>query len=139
MPRFLAHVMPDGMLRPVDKERTHRYVGRDVWLELHETAAVGIRSDSARGYQWAVVYAEIAHQTGNDPDSIHYGLKREAVRVGILPAEFIVVGSTLLDAEPTTKQESDLFWRYIGWIREGAENGSLFGQGCRFHIPEPNE
>jgi len=137
--RFLAHVLPDGSIRPVDKGRTHRYVGRDIWVSIHQQPTDGLRSDSARGYQWGVVYRTVAEETGNDPDSIHYGLKREAVRVGVLPPEYIVVGSTLLEAEPTTKQESDIFWAYIGWIREGAENGSLFGQGCRFHIPEPNE
>ena len=137
MPRFLAHVIPGGLIRPVDPERLHRYVGRDVWFSIHEGPTEGLRSDSARNYQWGVVYREVAEQTGNDPDSIHYGLKREAVRVGVLPAEYIVAGSMLLDAEPTTVQESEVFWRYIGWIREGAETGSLFG--VQFHIPEPNE
>lgn len=125
------------VLVPLSDERLARMHGKEVWVSIHEHPTVGLRSDSARNYQWGVVYAEIAAQTGNDPDSLHYGLKREAVRVGVLPAEYILAGSTLLDAEPTTKQESEVFWNYIGWIREGAETGSLFG--VQFHIPEPNE
>jgi hypothetical protein len=135
--RFLAHVSEDGMITPQVRERVTRWRGRDVWISVHDQPTIGIRSDSARGYQWGVVYRAIADETGNDPDSLHYGLKREAVRVGVLPPEYIVAGSTLLETEPTTKQDSDTFWRYIGWIREGAETGSLFG--VQFHIPEPNE
>ena len=137
MPRFLAHVLQDGTIRPVDRERLRQYVGRDIWFSIHKNPTPGLRSDSARGYQWGVVYRTIAEETGNDPDSLHYGLKREAVRVGILPPEYILAGGTLLEAEPTTKQEDEIFWNYIGWIREGAETGSLFGM--KFHIPEPNE
>jgi hypothetical protein len=142
--RFSCRVLKAGDIRadklvlcPLDDARLLRASGKEVWAEMHQHPSVGMRSDSARNYQWGVVYAEIAAQTGNDPDSLHYGLKREAVRVGVLPAEYIVAGSTLLDAEPTTKQESEVFWNYIGWIREGAETGSLFG--VQFHIPEPNE
>lgn len=137
--RFLAHVDEQGRICPAFPERMRRYVGKDIWVNAHEGPSPGLRSDAALRYQWGVVYAEIAAQTGNDPLSLHYGLKREAVRVGVLPPEYILVGSSLLEAEPTTKQESEIFWRYIGWIREGAETGSLFGEACKFHIPEPNE
>jgi hypothetical protein len=136
--RFLAHVSEDGrQIVPVHPERVSRWRGKDVWMEAHAQPTVGVRSDSARSYQWGVVYRAIAEETGNDPDSIHYGLKREAVRVGVLPPEYIVAGTSLLEAEPTTVQDADTFQRYIGWIREGAETGSLFG--VQFHIPEPNE
>jgi hypothetical protein len=137
MARFLARVDRYKQIIPAEPNRVLRYVGKEIWVSIHDQPTVGLRSDSARGYQWGVVYRSIAEETGNDPDSIHYGLKREAVRVGILPPEYILAGTTLLEAKPTTKQEDEVFWSYIGWIREGAETGSLFGM--KFHIPEPNE
>jgi hypothetical protein len=142
--RFPCRVLRAGevtpgklVLCPLNDERLIRASGKEVWAEMHQHPSPGLRSDSARNYQWGVVYAEIANETGNDPKSLHYGLKREAVRVGVLPPEYILAGTTLLEAEPTTKQESEVFWHYIHWIREGAETGSLFG--VKFHIPEPNE
>lgn len=127
---------------PLHPERTRRLRGRDVWASVHEHAALMTRSDAARNYQWGVVYAEIAKRTGNDPDSIHYGLKRKAVEVGVLDPELILMGSNVLDAEPTTVTDHITFWNYINWIRHEAEHGTLTGTREHpdvFHIPEPNE
>jgi hypothetical protein len=84
-----------------------------------------------------VVYATLANETGNDPETIHIGLKREAVRVGILEPQFILMGSTLLEQEPTTVVEDEQFWKYVNWVRELAEHGKL--TGSPLHIPEPGE
>lgn len=136
--RFLAHVSDDGrQITPQHAEQVYRWRGRDVWMEAHKNPSPVIRGTGSNAYLWAVVYRAVCEETGNDPDSLHYGLKREAVRVGILPPEFTVAGTALLEAEPTTKQEDKVFWRYVNWIREGAETGSMFG--VVFHIPEPNE
>ena len=141
-PRFPCHVDDEDRLVPVHPERTRRLRGRDVWVSVHEHAALMKRSDSARNYQWGVVYAEIALRTGNDPESIHYGLKRKAVQVGVLEPELILMGSNVLEAEPTTVTDHITFWTYINWIRHEAEHGTLTGTAENpdvFHIPEPNE
>jgi hypothetical protein len=114
--RFLAHVMPDGMLRPVDKGRTHRYVGRDVWLSIHEQPTVGLRTLDSNRWYWGVVLRAICEETGNDPESVHWGLKREAVRVGVLEPEYITIGDQLIEAEPTTVTDSETFSRYVAWV-----------------------
>lgn len=137
MSRFLASVLENGMIIPKEPKRVSRYAGKDVWMELHEHPTQGLRSDPANRYLWGVVYRRIAEETGNDPESVHYGLKRLAVEQGVLPPEYILAGSKLLEAEPTTKQESVVFWAYVGWIREGCETGSLLGM--QFHVPDPNE
>ena len=118
--RFLAHVMPDGMLRPVDKGRTHRYVGRDVWLSIHEQPTVGLRTLDSNRWYWGVVLRAICEETGNDPESVHYGLKREAVRVGVLAPEYITIGDQLIEAEPTTVTDSETFSRYVAWVVDWA-------------------
>jgi hypothetical protein len=118
-------------------ERTRRYRGRDVWVSLHEHAAPHIRGGGANRYLWGVVYAELAAATGNDPMTIHYGLKRRAVKEGILDPQYILMGSTLLESEPTTVVEDETFWRYTNWVRELAEHGQL--TGTPLHIPEPGE
>jgi hypothetical protein len=84
-----------------------------------------------------VVYGTLAAETGNDPETIHIGLKREAVRVGVLEPQYILMGSTLLEGEPTTVVEDELFWKYTNWVRELAEHGDLTGSPC--HISEPGE
>ena len=120
MARFLAHVTPDGTIRPVDPERVHRYVGRDVWFSIHEQPTIGLRSSDSNRYLWGVVYRAICEETGNDPESVHYGLKREALRVGVLDPEYIAVGDQLIEGEPTTVVDSDTFSRYVAWVVDWA-------------------
>lgn len=116
MSRFLAHVLPDGTIRPVDRERLHRYVGRDVWVEVHKEPTPGIRSNGQNRYYWGVVIRAICEETGNDPESVHWGMKREAVRVGVLTPEYITLGDQLIEAEPTTVTDSETFSRYVSWV-----------------------
>jgi len=116
MPRFLAHVLPDGTIRPVDRERLKRYVGRDVFFSIHENPAPGVRSLDSNRYYWGVCIRAICEATGNDPESCHYGLKREALRVGVLPPEYICVGDQLLEADPTTVTDSETFSKYVMWV-----------------------
>ena len=116
MARFLAHVLENGTIRPVDPERLHRYVGRDIWVEVHKEPTPGIRSNDQNRYYWGVVIRAICEATGNDPASAHYGLKAEAVRVGVLEPEYITVGDQLLPAEPTTVVDSEAFSRYVEWV-----------------------
>lgn len=120
MARFLAHVLPDGTIRPVDRERLHRYVGRDVWVEVHKEPTPGIRSNDQNRYYWGVVLRAICEETGNDPESCHYGLKREAVRVGVLEPEYLSIGDQLVEAEPTTVTDSETFSRYVAWVVDWA-------------------
>jgi hypothetical protein len=67
-----------------------------------------------------VAYRAICDATGNDPESVHWGLKREAVRVGILPPEYITIGDQLIEAEPTTVTDSETFSRYVAWVVDWA-------------------
>ena len=120
MGRFLAHVMPDGSLRPVVKERTHRYVGRDVWIELHKDAAPDIRSSEANRFYWGVVIRAICEETGSDPETAHYGLKREAVRLGVLDPQYVLLGGEMLETEPTTVTDVEAFSRYVSWVVDWA-------------------
>jgi hypothetical protein len=120
MPRFLAHVLPDGSIRPVDPERTHRYVGRDIWVSIHEQPSVGLRSLDANRWYWGIALRAICEETGNDPESVHWGLKREAVRLGILAPEYICLGDQLIEAEPTTVTDSETFSRYVAWVVDWA-------------------
>ena len=105
---------------PLHPERTKRFRGRDAWAEIHEQATVGLRSSDANRYLWGVCYAYIAADTGNDPESIHYGLKREAIRVGILEPEYVSMGDHLIEAEPTTRTDSDTFSKYVNWVKDYA-------------------
>lgn len=120
MSRFLAHVLPDGTLRPVDRERLHQYVGRDVWVSLHKDPSPGTRSSDSNRHYWGVVVRGICEETGNDPESVHYGLKREAVRLGILEPEYLLIGDQLVPAEPTTVTDSETFSRYVSWVIDWA-------------------
>jgi hypothetical protein len=135
--RFPARVAADGSLVPLHPERTKRRAGREVWVSIHDQPAVVQRSSQANAYLWSTVYGTLATETGNDPETIHYGLKREAVRLGILEPEYICLGDKLIEAEPTTKTDAETFGRYIEWIRHEAEHGKLTGQPL--HIPEPGE
>lgn len=105
-------------------------------MSVHERPATQ-RGQGANRYLWGVVYATLAAETGNDPETIHIGLKREAVRVGVLEPQYILMGSTLLEGEPTTVTEDETFWRYTNWVRELAEHGHL--TGAPLHIAEPGE
>lgn len=116
MSRFLAHVLQDGTIRPVDRERLRQYVGRDIWFSIHKNPTPGLRSSDQNRFYWGVVIRAICEATGNDPASAHYGLKAEAVRVGILEPEFITVGDQLLPADPTTVVNSETFSRYVEWV-----------------------
>ena len=118
--RFLAHVLENGHIRPVDTERTHRYVGHDIWVSIHQQPSVGLRSADSNRYLWGVVYRAICEETGNDPESVHWGLKREAVRVGVLAPEYITIGDQLVEAEPTTITDSETFSRYVAWVTDWA-------------------
>ena len=120
MARYLAHVTLDGTLRPVDPERLKRLAGHDVWFSVHEQPSVGLRSADSNRYLWGVVYRAICEETGNDPESVHYGLKREAVRLGVLAPEYISIGDQLIEAEPTTVTDSETFSRYVAWVVDWA-------------------
>lgn len=135
-PRFQAVIDSEGRLVPQSPERTKRMAGKTVWVSVHDKPAFQ-RSNGANAYLWGVVYATLAGETGNDPDTIHYGLKRWAVDKGVLDPQYVLMGSSLLEAEPTTVVEEEAFWRYVQWIRELAEHGQLTGQPC--HIPEAGE
>lgn len=122
---------------PNQPERFKRKAGREVWVSLHNQPAPFIRSDQQNKYLWGVVYAYISAETGNDPETIHYALKREAVRTGILDPEYVLLWDRLVEAEPTTKVDSEQFSRYVTWVRHEAEHGNLTGQPL--HIPEAGE
>lgn len=118
--RFLAHVDEAGRICPAFPERMHRYVGKDVWITAHEGPSPGLRSSDSNRYLWGVVYRAICEETGNDPESVHWGLKREAVRVGVLEPEYITIGDQLIEAEPTTVTDSETFSRYVQWVCDWA-------------------
>ena len=118
--RFLAHVTLQGLIRPVDPERVKRHMGRDVWVSIHQEASPGVRSSDANRYYWGVVVRAICEETGSDPESCHYGLKREAVRLGILDPCYILLGDELLEVEPTTVTDVEAFSRYVNWVVDWA-------------------
>ena len=133
MTRFLARVNEEGWLVPHEPERLVRRAGKDVWISVHDQPTMGIRSDQSNRYLWGVCYATIAAETGNDPESIHYGLKREALRLGVLEPQYVLLGDKLIEDEPTTRTDPDTFARYVTWLRHFAEHD------LGVHIPEPNE
>ena len=119
--RFLAHVSDDGQqIVPAHPEQVYRWRGKDAWFEAHGAPAVGLRSPDSNRYLWGVVYRAICEETGNDPESVHWGLKREAVRVGVLEPEYITIGDQLIEAEPTTVTDSETFSRYVAWVVDWA-------------------
>jgi hypothetical protein len=132
--RFLCRVDAEGRLVPVSApDRLKRLHGKERWVSLHTNPSIGLRSTNACRYQWGVCYRIISEETGNDPESIHYGLIREAVRQGILEPEYIVVNGNLIEDRPTTVVDSDVHGRYLTWLRHYA----LHDLGIT--IPEPNE
>lgn len=114
--RVLASIDAEGRIIPRNRERFLRRAGKDVWIEVHERPGVGLRSADSNRYLWGVVYRAICEETGNDPESVHWGLKREAVRVGVLTPEYITLGDQLVEAEPTTVTDSETFSRYVSWV-----------------------
>ena len=118
-PRFPATVDSEGRLVPVHPERTRRYSGKgQVWVSLHERPW-SLRSDKSNRFLWSAIYGPIAEATGSDPDTCHEGLKREAVRLGILDPQYVLIGTKLFEGDPTTKQEQEDFSSYVRWIIEG--------------------
>jgi len=105
---------------PSHPERVMRWRGKDVFVSIHEKPSIGLRSDQQNKYLWSVCYGTIAAETGNDPSSIHYGLKREAVRQGVLEPEFVLLGDKLIEADPTTRTDTETFSRYVDWLRHYA-------------------
>ena len=132
--RFPVTIDEQGRLCPKHPERFLRHRGRERWVSLHEQPAICQRSDAANRYLWKVVYGSIALETGNSVDDIHYGLKREALRRGILEPEYITLGDLLIEAKPTTRTDVDTFSRYVDWIRGEAAGGRL--TGSTLEIPE---
>lgn len=114
--RVLASIDAEGRIIPRNRERYLRRAGKDVWIEVHEQPSPGLRSLNSNRYYWGVVLRAICEETGNDPESCHYGLKAEALRVGVLPPEYICVGDQLLPADPTTVVDSETFSRYVSWV-----------------------
>jgi len=136
--RFLCRVSEDLHLIPVyGSERLARWRGREAWVSLHKDPAPVTRTSQANRYLWSVVYATIAFETGNDPQTIHEALKREAERVGVLERQYVLMGDKLFEDEPTTVVEQEQFSRYVDWLKEGCATGSLIGSVVI--IPEPNE
>jgi hypothetical protein len=118
--RTPCRVSDEGHLIPLHPERFRRLRGKEMWVSLHQQPALGLRSNPANARLWAVLYAAIARETGNDPDSIHEGLKREAVRVGVLEPQYIVIGDRLLEDDPTTRTDPDTFSRFMDWVEHFA-------------------
>ena len=118
--RFLAHVDEACRIIPASPERVSRYVGKDIWISIHQQPSIGLRSADSNRYLWGVVYRAICDETGNDPESVHWGLKREAVRVGVLEPEYICIGDQLVEGEPTTVVDSETFSRYVAWVVDWA-------------------
>lgn len=118
--RFLAHVDEQGRICPAFPERMRRYVGKDVWITAHDNPSPGMRSSDQNRFYWGAVVAAICQETGNDPESVHFGLKREAVRLGVLDPEYITIGDQLIEAEPTTRTDSETFSRYVQWVLDWA-------------------
>jgi hypothetical protein len=124
-PRFPASVDSEGRLVPTHPERTLRYRGKQVWISLHEKAAFQ-RSGQSNRLLWAI-YNEISEETGNDPQTVHEALKREAVRVGILEPHYVLMGNQLFEGEPTTVVDQEQHSKYISWIKDGCASGHLVG------------
>lgn len=121
--RFPCRVLKAGDIRadklvlcPLDDARLLRVSGKEVWGEYHLHPTVGLRTLDSNRWYWGVVLRAICEETGNDPESVHWGLKREAVRVGVLEPEYITIGDQLIEAEPTTVTDSETFSRYVQWV-----------------------
>lgn len=116
----MAHVTLDGTIRPVEPQVVKRHMGRDCWVELHKDPTPNTRSTESNRYYWGVVVRAICEETGSDPESCHYGLKREAVRLGVLDPQYILLGGEMLETEPTTVTDSEAFSRYVAWVVDWA-------------------
>jgi hypothetical protein len=134
MSRFRATVDAEGRLVPVVRERLWRQRGSEVWVSVHR-GPCETRTGKSNSYLWGVVYRAICDETGNDPETVHEALKREARRVGILDPVYTVIGSSLFEDDPTTVVEQEQFSRYVDWIKEGCATGSLIGSVLV--IPDP--
>lgn len=130
-----AGVVKNGLFIP---DNPDRYA---LWLKGHESKRVQVgvrlerplRSSQGNRYLWGVCYATIAAETGNDPTTVHMGLKREAVRLGVLPPQYLHLGDRVIESEPTTVVPSDVFARYVDWLR------AYSASELHISIPEPNE
>lgn len=120
MARFLARVDQYKQIIPAEPNRVLRYVGKDVWVSIHEQPTVGLRSLDSNRYYWKACVQRICEETGNDPETVHLALKAEALRVGVLPVEYVCIGDQLLPAEPTTVQDSETFSKYVQWVIDWA-------------------
>jgi hypothetical protein len=78
------------------------------------------RSSEANRFYWGVVVRAICEETGSDPESAHYGLKREAVRLGVLDPQYILLGGEMLETEPSTVTDVEAFSRYVSWVVDWA-------------------
>lgn len=123
--RIPVTVDEEGRLVPRNSEATRRHRGRELYVSLHNKQLFQ-RSNPANRLMWAI-YGRIADETGNDPDTIHQALKREAVRIGILDPQFILAGGQLLETEPTTVVDQEAHSRYISWLKQGCMHGDLVG------------
>ena len=52
--------------------------------------------------------------------TVHVAMKREAVRQGVLDPQFILVGSMLLETEPSTKVDIEAFSRFVDFVKHFA-------------------
>lgn len=129
MIRTPCRVSEEGHLVPSHPEAFLRWRGKDVFVSIH-TKPAGMRSPEANSYLWGVCYSTIATETGCDLESCHYGLKREAVRQGVLEPEYILLGDKLIEAEPTTRTDAEVFTKYVDWVRHYALHD------LRIFIPE---
>jgi len=137
MGRFLAFVDELGRILPTEPLRMARHKGKTVWVSIHQEAAEQTRTNQSNRYLWSQVYGTIAFETGNDPQTVHEALKREAVRVGVLEPHYVLIGDQLFESDPTTVVEQEQFSRYVSWIKEGCATGKLVGQVVV--IPDPLE
>lgn len=117
--RHAGRVSEDGSLllrdRPAWLRAITRQKGREVWLEIHRQSDA--RSLDSNAYLWGVIYDTIAEETGNEPAAVHYALKREAVRLGVLAPHYINLGDRRVETEPTTCVDQEAFNRYLQWVK----------------------
>ena len=120
MPTFTGTV-EDGRFKPDKPEHYKaamaRLEGRSVRASFKRPAA--LRSLPSNRRYWAVV-RHIAYETGNDPKSVHHGLKRWALEDRILEPQYFYIGETMLEDDPTTVVEQDAFNRYTYWVETTA-------------------
>ena len=116
---------------PHSPERTRRFRGQTIYVSIHKKPEE-TRGLSANRYLWKL-YGNIAAETGNDPETVHQAMKREAVRVGVLEPQYVLVGNQLFEDDPTTVVEQDAFNKYLEWLKDGCRHGNLVG--CRVALP----